>query len=204
MANNDLARPHVFQRGSSSRTLLLLHGTGADEHDLLGLARALDLEASVLSPRGMHLESGMNRFFERYPDGSFNEASIDQGVAELSEFIEAAIFEYELDRSNIFGAGFSNGANTAAALLIKHPALLSGAALFGSTKPYRAVDDINLKGKHIWLANGDQDPYAPVQVSEAWVQELHSFGADIKWLRHPGGHQISQSHVTEIANALYL
>ena len=202
MANNDLARPHVFQRGSSSRTLLLLHGTGADEHDLLGLARALDLEASVLSPRGMHLESGMNRFFERYPDGSFNEASIDQGVAELSEFIEAAIVEYELDRSNIFGAGFSNGANTAAALMIKHPALLSGAALFGSTKPYRAVDDINLKGKHIWLANGDQDPYAPVQVSEAWVQELQSFGADIKWLRHPGGHQISQLHVTEIASAL--
>ena len=182
----------------------MLHGTGADEHDLLGLARALDLEASVLSPRGMHLESGMNRFFERYPDGSFNEASIDQGVAELSEFIEAAIVEYEFDRKNIFGTGFSNGANTASALMIKHPALLSGAALFGSTKPYRAVDDINLKGKHIWLANGDQDPYAPVQVSEAWVQELQSFGADIKWLRHPGGHQISQSHVTEIASALYL
>ncbi|WP_415274771.1 alpha/beta hydrolase [Aquiluna sp. Uisw_065] len=202
MTNNDIARPHVFQKGSSSRTLLLLHGTGADEHDLLGLARALDPEASVLSPRGMHLESGMNRFFERYPDGSFNEVSIDQGVAELAEFLEAAIFEYEIDRTNIFGTGFSNGANTAAALMIKHPALLSGAALFGSTKPYREVEKVDLKGKHVWLANGDQDPYAPVQVSEAWVEQLQSFGAEVKWLRHPGGHQISQSHVAEIANAL--
>jgi phospholipase/carboxylesterase len=144
----------------------------------------------------------MNRFFERYPDGSFNEASIDQGVAELSEFIEAAIVEYELDRKNIFGTGFSNGANTASALMIQHPALLSGAALFGSTRPYREVEKVDLNGKQIWLANGDQDPYAPVQVSEAWVEVLQGFGADIKWLRHPGGHQISQLHVTEIASAL--
>lgn len=202
MANNDLARPHVFQQGSSSRTLLLLHGTGADEHDLLGLAKALDPDAAVLSPRGMYLEAGMNRFFERYPDGSFNEASIDQGVAELADFIEAAIVEHEIDRANIFASGFSNGANTAAALMIKHPALLSGAALFGSTRPYREVESVDLKGKQIWLANGDQDPYAPVQVSEAWVQELQSYGAQVKWLRHPGGHQISQAHVSEIASSL--
>ena len=202
MANNDLSRPHVFLKGSSSRTLLLLHGTGADEHDLLALAKALDPDAAVLSPRGMYLEAGMNRFFERYPDGSFNEASIDQGVAELAEFIEAAIVKYELDRTNIFGTGFSNGANTAAALMIKHPAVLFGAALFGSTKPYREVEKLNLNGKLIWLANGDQDPYAPVPVSESWVQELQSFGAEVKWLRHPGGHQISQAHVADIASNL--
>ena len=202
MGNSDLTRPHVFQRGISSRTLLLLHGTGADEHDLLGLAGALDPDAAVLSPRGMHLESGMNRFFERYPDGSFNEASIDQAVGELAEFLESAILEYELDRANIFGTGFSNGANAASALMIKHPALLSGAALFGSTKPYREVESVDLNGKQIWLANGDQDPYAPVQVSEAWVQELQSFGAVVEWLRHPGGHQISSAHVTAIASSL--
>lgn len=202
MANNDLVRPHVFRKGSSSRTLLLLHGTGADEHDLLGLAKALDPKAAVLSPRGMHLESRMNRFFERYSDGSFNEASIDQGVEELAEFIEAAIVEYEIDRANIFATGFSNGANTAAALMIRHPALLFGAALFGSTRPYREVENVDLKGKQVWLANGDQDPYAPTQVSGTWVEELQSFGAEVKWLRHPGGHQISQAHVTEIASAL--
>ena len=202
MANNDLSRPHVFQKGSSSRTLLALHGTGADEHDLLGLARALDLEASVLSPRGMYLEAGMNRFFERYPDGTFNEASIDQAVEELAEFVEAAIAEYDLDRDGIFATGFSNGANTAAALMVRHPAMLNGAALFGSTKPYRQIPAVDLSGKRIWLANGDQDSYAPVSVSEAWVSELQGFGAEVSWLRHPGGHQISPAHVAQIADLL--
>lgn len=202
MPNNDLSRPHVFEQGKSSRTLLLLHGTGADEFDLLNLAKAIDADASVLSPRGMYLEGGMNRFFERYPDGTFNEASIDQAVNELAEFITAAVAKYEIDATKLFAVGFSNGANTAAALLVKHPEILNGAALFGSTKPYREVAPVSLTGKHIWLANGDQDSYAPVATSEKWVEELHSFGAQATWLRHPGGHQISGEHVQVIAQAL--
>jgi predicted esterase len=200
MANNDLSRPHVFEQGTSSRTILVLHGTGADEHNILPLAKALDSEASVLSPRGMHLEGGMNRYFERYPDGTFNEQSIDLAVAELAEFIEVAAKEYGFDRGNIFATGFSNGANTAAALMVRNPELLVGAALFGSTIPYAQVEKVDLTGKRIWLANGDQDSYAPLQVSERWVEQLREFGADATWLRHLGGHQISQDHLREIAN----
>lgn len=202
MANNDISRPHVFQKGTSSRTLLLLHGTGADEHNLLGLGRALDPNASYLSPRGMHLEAGMNRFFERYPDGTFNEASIDVAVQELAEFVYAAILEYDLDSRNIFAAGFSNGANTAASLLLKHPALLSGAALFGSTVPYKQVENVDLSGKRIWLANGDQDSYAPVDISKQWVTQLQQFGADVTWLRHPGGHAVITDHIDIISQSL--
>jgi predicted esterase len=199
MANNDISRPHVFEKGTSNRTLLLLHGTGADEFDLLQLGKAIDPAASVLSPRGMYLEAGMNRFFERYPDGTFNEASIDLGVSELAEFIAAAIEKYEIDAKQLFAVGFSNGANTAAALMVRHPELLTGAALFGSTKPYREIAPVDLSGKRIWLANGDQDSYAPVAASEKWVAELNAFGAQATWLRHPGGHQISGEHVAEIA-----
>lgn len=202
MANNDLSRPHVFHQGTSGRTLLLLHGTGADEHDLLQLGRAIDPSASLLSPRGMYLEGGMNRFFERYPDGTFNEASIDEGVEELAGFIAAAIAEYGLDPANIFAVGFSNGANTAAALMIRHPQLLTGAALFGSTRPYKTVEPVDLTGKRVWLANGDQDSYAPVSVSEEWVGQLNGFGANATWLRHLGGHQISPAHVAQIAEEL--
>lgn len=202
MANNDLTRPHVFDKGSSSRTILALHGTGADEHDLLGLARALDPDASILSPRGMYVENGMNRFFERYPDGTFNEESIDTAVSELSEFVAAAIAEYELDASNIVGTGFSNGANTVSALMIRRPTMFVAAALFGSTVPYAHIDIVDLSGMRIWLANGDNDPYAPVDVSERWVQQLRECGADATWLRHPGGHQISGEHVRIIADAL--
>ena len=204
MANNDLTRPHVFIEGTSDRTILVLHGTGADEHNILPLATALDPAASALSPRGMHLEGGMNRYFERYPDGTFNEQSIEQAVVELAEFIEAAAKEYEFDLGNIFASGFSNGANTAAALMVRRPELLVGAALFGSTMPFAEVAPVELTGKRIWLANGDYDSYAPVDVSSRWVEILGGFGANVTWLRHPGGHQISQDHLRVISEELVL
>ena len=202
MANNDISRPHFFEKGVSSRTLLLLHGTGADEFDLINLGRAIDPNASLLSPRGMFLEGGMNRFFERYPDGTFNEESIDEAVEELFEFIKSAFSEYSLDAENVFAVGFSNGANTAAALLVRHPEVLTGAAMFGSTRPYKEVKTLNLIGKRIWLANGDLDSYAPVSTSEAWVNQMRASGADVNWLRHHGGHQISGDHVREISMEL--
>lgn len=202
MANNDLSRPHVFIPGSK-RTLLLLHGTGGDENDLLRLGAALDPNAAVLSPRGMFLEAGMNRFFERYSDGSFNEQSIRDAVQELGEFVEAAISHYGIDRGEIVAAGFSNGANTAAAMLLLTPELLSGAVLFGSTRPFAVIDSApSLAGKRVWIANGDQDPYAPVPITEQWVNQLTQMGAQVSWLRHPGGHQISPAHLQEISREL--
>lgn len=202
MSNSDLNRPHVFQPGTGNRVLLLLHGTGADEHDLLGLGRALDPNAHLLSPRGMHLEAGMNRFFERYPDGTFNEASIDVAVEELAGFIAVAAEHYDLVGKELIAVGFSNGANTAAAVMVRRPEVLDGAILFGSTKPYRNPQPADLSGKRIWLANGDQDSYAPVSVSESWVGLLKNLGASVSWLRHPGGHQISSAHVAQIAQDL--
>ena len=202
MGNNDLSRPHVFQKGTSARTILVMHGTGGDEHNILPLAKALDPDASVLSPRGMHLEGGMNRYFERYPDGTFNEQSIEDAVRDLAEFVSAAVQEYGIDASNIFATGFSNGANTAAAIMVRHPELLVGAALFGSTIPFAEVERVDLTSKRIWLANGDQDSYAPVDVSASWVEQLVDFGAEVTWLRHPGGHQISQDHLRLIAEGL--
>ena len=202
MSNRDLSRPHVFEKGSNRRVLLLLHGTGADEFDLLSLGKAIDPEASLLSPRGMHLENGMNRFFERYPDGSFNEASIDLAVAELADFINVAKDHYQLSDQTLNAVGFSNGANTAAALMLKHPSLLESAVLFGSTRPYKEPPTADLTGKRIWLANGDNDPYAPNHISENWLNQLREMGAEAHWLRHPGGHQISSQHVMEISKNL--
>lgn len=202
MSNSDLSRPHVYQPGSSNRVLLLLHGTGGDEHDLLRLGAALDPRAHLLSPRGMYREAGMNRFFERYSDGSFNEASIDQAVSELKGFIQAATREYKLEGLEFVAAGFSNGANTAGALLLRHPELLSAVVLFGSTQPYRSMPVAELSGKQVWLANGDLDPYAPVSVTESYVAGLEQVGASVTWLRHPGGHQISPAHLKEISSFL--
>lgn len=202
MNNFDLSRPHVFRPGND-RTLLLLHGTGGDEFDLVRLGEALDPGAAILSPRGMFLEAGMNRFFERYQDGSFNEQSIREAVLDLGLFVEAASAEYGFDSANITAAGFSNGANTAAALLVSRPDLISNAVLFGSTRPFAEIENApDLSGKRVWIANGDLDSYAPVLVTDAWAKELRSYGAEVIWLRHPGGHQISPAHVQEICKQL--
>lgn len=202
MNSRDISRPHFFEAGKNNTVLLLLHGTGGDENGLTTLGRALDPEATYLAPRGMVIESGMNRFFERYSDGSFNEESIDEAVEDLKAFIEAAVKHYGLKGKKLIATGFSNGANTAAALLIRKPEILNGAILFGSTKPYKEVAPVDLNGKKVWLANGDQDPYAPVTVSEEWVTQLKGFGADVVWLRHPGGHQIAADHVRYISEEL--
>jgi predicted esterase len=200
MNPTDLTRPHVFQK-KGQRTLLLLHGTGADEHDLIPLGTALDENASLLSPRGMYLEAGMNRFFERRSDGSFVQESVIKAAAELQEFVACAAAEYEIS-GEIIAVGFSNGGNTAAALLLLYPDLLSGAVMFGSTKPLEKVPAVDLSGKRLWIANGVQDPYAPETVTAAWVAELEALGGEVSWLSHPGGHQISPAHIQQISSDL--
>lgn len=196
----DLSRPHVYQR-KGLRTLLLLHGTGADEHDLLRLGAALDPNASLLSPRGMYVESGMNRFFERRSDGSFVQESVVQAVAELKSFIGCAVKEYEIS-GELIAVGFSNGGNTAGAITVLEPELLSGAVMFGSTKPLTKVPSADLKGKRLWIANGVQDSYSPEEVTAIWVRELGDMGATVSWLSHPGGHQISPAHIQQISSDL--
>lgn len=196
----DLTRPHVYQK-KGQRTLLLLHGTGADENDLLRLGAALDEHASLLSPRGMFVENGMNRFFERRSDGSFVQASVLQAAKELREFIAAAVQEYEIS-GELIAVGFSNGGNMAAALCVLYPELLSAAVMFGSTKPLENVSVVDLAGKRLWIANGDQDPYADAAVTRAWVEELRGMGAEVAWLSHPGGHQISPAHIQQISSDL--
>lgn len=207
--NDSLAptRPHVYRpaltRPEAAPTLLLLHGTGADEHDLLPLGRELSSNANLLSPRGLHLENGMNRFFERYPDGTFNEDSIDSAVAELGEFLSQAQNYYGFDAGRVTAVGFSNGANIAAALLVSLPRLLAAAVLFGTTRPYASRPiGADLAGKKVWIANGDQDPYANLAKSEAWVADLKAAGAEVDFLRHPGGHQITMAHVQHISSVL--
>ena len=198
MNPSDLTRPHVFQK-KGERTLLLLHGTGADEHDLIGLGNALDSDASLLSPRGMFVEAGMNRFFERRSDGSFVQESVIQAAKELKDFVACAVAEYEIS-GEIIAVGFSNGGNTAAAITLLHPEVLAGAVMFGSTKPLESVPSVDLAGKRLWIANGIQDPYAPEVVTAKWVSELEALGATVSWLSHPGGHQISPAHIQQISS----
>ena len=205
---NDISRPHVWQPSAeptSSRTLLLLHGSGADEHDLLPLGKLLDPTANLLSPRGLVRVDGANRFFLRDDDGTFVDADIVKNSAELAEFLWAASGEYGFDANNVYAVGFSNGANAAGALLLLQPDSVQGIIAFGTTKsfeqtPFKNVPD--LTGKRVWIANGVQDHYSPAERTTAMIQEFESLGATVSLRMQPGGHTISPQHVREIAAEL--
>ena len=198
----DLSRPHVWRPSANlatSKTLLMLHGTGADEHDLLSLGKALDPSANLLSPRGLVVESSMSRFFLRYPDGRFDEAGIVLAVDELADFIAVAVEEYGFDAKKVFAVGFSNGANAAGALLLLHPESVAGIAAFGTTKSFvESRSDANLTGKRVWIANGATDEYSPADRTAAMVSEFKSLGAEVQLMMHPGGHEIVMKHIQQI------
>ncbi len=206
MSGSDLSRPHVYEPGTkknSGRTLLLLHGTGADEFDLLGLGKSLDPEANVLSPRGMVDENGMNRFFVRYPDGSFDEDSIKQNIDELAAFVRKASVHYGFSLEKVVAVGFSNGANTAGALLQLHPDTVSVVVAFGTTKAFvTSPTRPDLRGKKVFIANGEVDSYSPPEKTAQMVVEFESFGAEVSVFMHPGGHQISAEHVQILSKEL--
>src|SRR6266540_1154198 len=126
---------HEFVPGTSHWTLLLLHGTGGNERDLIPLGRELDPNASLLSPRGKILENGMPRFFRRLAEGVFDLEDLKTRTNELADFVDAAMRHYELAADHIVGVGYSNGANIAASILLLRPKIMHAAILFRAMLP---------------------------------------------------------------------
>jgi len=179
----DLGFVHRFEKGTDGNTLLLLHGTGGDENDLLPIAKQLAPRANLLSPRGQVLEHGMPRFFERLAVGVFNEEDLRRRAADLGGFVRAAAARYGFDASKVYGVGFSNGANMAAALLLLDPPLLAGAALLRAIYPLDPPRPPDLTGKPVLLAAGRGDPYAPEEKVTKLADLLKKSGAvvDLRW-----------------------
>lgn len=206
--------PHVWRPSQSGdvngqKTILLLHGTGADENDLLGLGRALDANANLLSPRAQVRAAmpptgdGMIRWFMRNPDGTFDEDGIVRVTQQLADFLVEAAREYSFDAGNVWVAGFSNGANAAGALLLTHPDLIRGIAAFGTTKSFVVTPgNPDLSGKRVWICNGAIDGYSPAERTKAMVEEFTELGAQVRFRVHGGGHTISHEHVREVAEEL--
>ena len=206
MPEEKLSRPHVWLPSTSgSRTLLLLHGSGADEFDLLSLGKALDPTANILSLRGLASQDGMVRFFEYREDFSAKEDTLIEAVESLSDFLKLSSQSYGFDASKVTAVGFSNGAHMAGALLTVHPELLRGIVAFGTTRAFLETKfSPSLQGKFVYIANGEKDPYSPRQKTEDMIAEFQAWGASVEVLMHPGGHQISPEHVEIIARELAL
>ena len=185
-----------FEPGSSATTLLLLHGTGGDERDLLPLGRMLASDAALLSPRGKVLENGMPRFFRRLAEGVFDVPDLIARTHELAQFVRDATAHHSLDAARVIAAGFSNGANIAASLLLLHPGLLTGAALFRPMVPFEPERLPDLSGTRVLVAGGTEDPIVPRRETERLAELLRVAKADVttEWQR--GGHGLMQEDVT--------
>ncbi len=188
---------HIFKKGNdeSLPTLLLLHGTGGTENDLLPLANIVAPDANVLSVRGNVLENGMPRFFRRLAEGVFDEEDLIFRTKELNEFLDEAAEKYEFDRENILAIGYSNGANIAASLLFHYENSLKGAMLHHPMVPRRGIELPNLSGTSVFIAAGTNDPICPPEESEDLAQLLKNAGAKVEVHWENQGHQLT---VTEV------
>lgn len=204
MEKQKLSRPHVWlPKPGSSRTLLLLHGSGADEHDLLSLGWELDPRANILSPRGAVSQQGMTRFFEYEPDFTPSRESLLQEVGKLADFLELASARYDFPLESVVTVGFSNGSHAGGALLLLRPELMQTLVAFGTTQVLMELaQEPDLRGKQVFIANGEQDNYSPEAKTGAMIAQLEGFGAEVTLLMHPGGHQISGDHVRFLASEL--
>ena len=185
----------VPAQDENAPALLLLHGTGGDENDLLPVGRMLDERAAFLSPRGKVLEHGMPRFFRRLAEGVFDEEDLVNRTHELAEFVEAAVNEYGLDPKRLFAVGFSNGANIAASLLLTYPRLLAGAILLRAMTPFEPETMPDLSGTPVYLAAGRSDQIVPAENTERLAGLLREAGAEVTLDWQPGGHGIGPAEI---------
>src|SRR5437773_8909244 len=186
---------HEFVPGTSNRTLLLLHGTGGNERDLVPLGRELDPRAALLSPRGKVLENGMPRFFRRLAEGVFDLEDLRNRTNELADFVAAAAQHYGFASDNVVAVGYSNGANIAAGVLLLRPEILRGAVLFRAMVPLVPDNLPDLSSVRVWIGAGNQDPIIPTSETQRLVELLRSAGADVTIQIGRAGHGLTSAEV---------
>jgi len=195
---SDLGFIHHFipaQTSPSHRVLLLLHGTGGNENDMIPLGRDLDPTAALLSLRGNVLENGMPRFFRRLAEGVFDEADVVRRANELADFIATAAKQYEFDQKQLTAVGYSNGANIAAAVLLLRPGTIASAVLFRAMVPIVPAAEPNLHGTRVLICSGKRDPIIPLDNAERLAVMLRSAGADVTLRVEDATHQLDFAEI---------
>jgi predicted esterase len=187
---------HRWIPGTSTRTLLLLHGTGGDENDLLPIAAMLDPLANVLSPRGKVLEHGVPRFFRRLAMGVFDLDDLRFRANELADFVAEMSARHGFDAGQVTAAGFSNGANIAAAMLLLRPESLSSAILFRAMVPLVPDPLPDLANKKVFLSAGRTDTMIPAEETERLATVLGACGANVELQWSPGGHSLTAPDIS--------
>ena len=188
---------HRFEPAArgDARTLLLLHGTGGNESDLLPLGRMLDAGAALLSPRGQVMEHGMPRFFRRHAEGVFDVPDLKRRADALAAFVREAGARYGFDTGTVIAVGFSNGANIGAALMLEHTAVLRGALLYRAVAPFEPERPGGLEGVRVFLSAGRRDPLAPPDRARRLADLLRLGGAEVTLRWDDGGHGLGPAEI---------
>jgi phospholipase/carboxylesterase len=195
---NTLNFEYVYEQGTSPLTILALHGTGGNEHDLVPMAKMVAPNANVLSPRGKILEDGAARFFRRIAEGIFDIEDLKFRTHELADFVIAASKEYGFDTSKVYALGYSNGANIASSLLFWRPEILAGGAILRGTVPLDIdkgeLEQLpDLAAKRVFLANGTRDPMVPLENAKKLASMYKEAGATLTHELNPASHGLIQS-----------
>lgn len=183
-------------------TLLLLHGTGGNEEDMIPLGQQIDSEAAILSPRGKVLENGMPRFFRRLAEGVFDIEDLKFRTYELADFLERASKVHRFDLQRLVAVGYSNGANIAASCLLLRPDILSYAVLFRPMVPIVPEPLPDLSSKHIFISAGLHDPIVPIQETENLFNLLKKSGADVSINWQNNGHELILEEIRKVKDWL--
>ena len=199
---NQLGFIHKFipseesSKDHDSLTLLLLHGTGGEENDLIPVAKMLEItNASILSPRGRVLENGMPRFFRRLAEGVFDIEDLKFRTNELADFVRDASKTYAFDLNRIMAIGYSNGANIAASLLLLRPEILFSAILFRPMIPLVPEPLPNLSNKRVLVSAGLRDPIVASYQTKDLIDLLIRAGANVSVQWQNSGHELTQRDV---------
>ncbi|MBH0229502.1 alpha/beta hydrolase [Halobacillus yeomjeoni] len=186
---------HVFKKGTNDKVLLLLHGTGGTEQDLLPVAEMIDQEASILSVRGNVSENGMPRFFKRLREGVFDEEDLIQRTEELNNFLKEASEEYQFNRDRVIAVGYSNGANIAGSLLFHYKSSLKGALLFHPMVPRRGIEIPSQTDVPVFIGAGENDPICAPEETVELKELLEGAGAEVTTHWERMGHRLTESEV---------
>jgi phospholipase/carboxylesterase/glyoxalase family protein len=183
-------------QGDDRRTLLLLHGTGGNENDLIQLGQMVAPDAGLLSPRGTVLENGAARFFKRHAEGVFDLEDLRARTVDLISFVGAAAEKYEFDPQQVTAVGFSNGANIAGSVLFTKPDTFAAAVLFRPMVPFVPEQPLSLSDKAVFIGAGTNDPIVPRDQPERLADLLRVFGAEVTLSWQPASHALTRGDVS--------
>lgn len=168
--------------------LLLFHGTGGDENDLIDLGRQLSPEAHLISPRGDVSEGGALRFFRRTAEGQYDMADLQRATDKAARFIAAHVTAKS--PSKVLALGYSNGANILASVLFAQPGLIDRAVLMHPLIPFEPAPQPGLAGRQVLITAGRRDPICPPPLTERLAGYFAAQGADSRLIWHDGGHEV--------------